>query len=146
MTDEKPKLSRDILESHSIFYDDDPWSPGDGSTPAGTLPDYVQVFREALLNFDKKIPEGWRMDLEKEGGELHDGEYSVPPESAYFQPLRYSTQKSTVEGIEINDCMRILDEFKDGVKDWTEDDVTHFLRINIFKGYEDTYPNRTSYK
>ncbi|KAF4537172.1 hypothetical protein BFW01_g416 [Lasiodiplodia theobromae] len=146
MTEEKPKLSRDILESHSIFYEDDPWSAGDDGTPAGRLPDYVEVFRQALLNFDKKIPEEWRMDLEKDGERLRTEEYNALPESAYFQPLRYRPQKSTVEGIEIDECMRILDEFREGIRNWTEDDVTHFLRVNIFKRYEDAHPDRTSYK
>ncbi|KAF2135288.1 uncharacterized protein K452DRAFT_35515 [Aplosporella prunicola CBS 121167] len=144
MTDasfEKPTLSRETLEQQNIFFDEDFYQDadeeedvGDGRISYYDLPQHVNTVRQALLNFEGRIPDCWSPHFD------HD---SLPAD--YFQPPTPAIEKPDVEGITFETCKDLMKQVEEKRTAWSEADWVHFLRSRLFKSYEDAYPNRTKF-
>lgn len=135
----KPKLSRRGLKDNGVYYEckvlqSDAW-----------LPDQATTARDALLNFEHRVPLVKRRELEEdlrsvedEGLDLWDGSYSpLPTAEDYYWRLKsmagrsdLGVQEEMVETVALG--RKDADDFR-ALQNDNEAGWTHALIANIFK-------------
>jgi hypothetical protein len=147
MPSKKPVLDRKVLAQHGIVYSEDVYSPLGSACP---LPAHVESLREALLDFDRLIPEILKPVFESERQLLRidSADESVacnvlPPASTYV-PRPDHMERATIAEIvraedEIEEYRNLARKFRAYTASKVSDATwTHLLHSNIFKRFAAT--------
>lgn len=147
--DTKEGISRENLELHRIFYHpcvyQVPYTCGQATKFA--LPEHVDAVRDALLSFDKIIPEDWEEHLYENFA--HFGSKAPgpawthqPPESAFI-PLKTYERNRPERSIEWTKAdknlkgFEVLAKYAQGLLQDAESEWDRFWRSRIFMSFTD---------
>jgi hypothetical protein len=151
-------ITRGNLVCHGISYDPRVYRPDKASTHASTLtlPDHVDAIREALLSFDRTIPEEWEEDLRDEFKKYEEENFCStwthqPPDSAFIRltkrqrnrPDRSADWTKADENFKRFETVvkRVHELLEDAEAEWNV-----FWRSKVFMPFSDEVYHQHGYK